>query len=196
MKKVVVISLLLVLAFSFNTMAKDSYFSTKLGVSFNGDSIWEMPDSDTNISLDTDPGAVLAVEYFRPVTEHVDLGVGLAYQFKKDLDYSADSDVSDLKITSIPAYLTLKYNSDQVYLISQLGYSSFDLDYNLSGDGDIDSDGGLYYGLGAGYKFAENKFWELLYSVSNGEIKDNVGDHTEKIDVENSQLTLSFGMSF
>lgn len=96
----------------------------------------------------------------------------------------------------IPAYLTLKYNSGQIYLVSQFGYSSFDLDYDGDDDIDIDTDGGLYYGLGAGYKFAENKFWELLYSVSNGEIKDNSGSDTEKIDVENSQLTLSFGMSF
>jgi hypothetical protein len=194
MKKVVVISLLLVLAFSFNTMAKDSYFNTKLGVSFSGNQDWEIID-DFNINLDLDPGAVLAVEYLNPVTKHVDLGLGLAYQFEKEYDSSIYRN-DDSTASFIPAYLTLKYNSDQIYLVSQFGYSSFDLDYDGDDDIDIDTDGGLYYGLGAGYKFAENKFWEVLYSVSNGEIKDNSGSDTEKIDVENSQLTLSFGMSF
>jgi hypothetical protein len=195
MKKVVVISLLLVLTFSFNTMAQDSYFNTKLGISFNGNSTWDIDESifgGADLSFDFDPGAVLAVEYFKPVTQHVDLGLGVAYQFKRDVDFTSDT---DLEFKSIPAYLALKYNSGKIYLVSQLGYSSLDLDYDGDSDDNIDTDGGLYYGLGAGYKFAENKFWELLYSVSNGEIKDKSGD-IEKYDIENSQLTLSFGMSF
>lgn len=188
MKKLVIFMVVISLVvFNGAVLAQTSgNFETKLRLDIGGN----LDLSYNNVSVDDDveTGFTLIGEYKVPTNSQWTLGAGMAYQLDRSVDNSGAEDFN-----FIPLYGLAQYNlaENPVYLLGHLGYNLFDADW---GD-DIDYNGGLYYGFGAGVNFGENNNYvaEALYSVNNGEIEDDSGDTA---DVEYSKFTISLGMKF
>lgn len=188
-----------------------SYYELKLNKDEADDFSWE-----------------IAVEATREVYPKVELGLGLAYQKHGDAKSSNDfvefddipDTIFDTKFempgyTSIPLYLTAKYNFDAVnnfvpYVKANLGYlfNDGDGDFKMSGlsedgtlegevKGNVKIDDGLYYGIGAGFEY-NNFTMDLMYQVNEAEAEVTVSelDVKTKKDYDYSRVTLSFGYKF
>lgn len=150
-----------------------------------------------------------AMEGTKEVYPNLELGIGLAYQAHgKPKSENKKYNLGDeLGYSSIPLYLTGKYNfrtySEVIpFIKADFGYSynssSSDTEVfsKASGISDIDIKHGLYYGLGAGIEY--NSFiMELMYKVNKaeGEITFNNSKQI-KDDLDYSRVTLSFGYKF
>ncbi len=170
-----------------------------------------------------------AVEATREIYPNLEVGVGLAYQKHGDPKTRKDSEVySDgiekdeyemIGYTSIPLYLTAKYNFNAInnfvpYIKANLGYSFNDEDgdakyksiyiadygtYPYSENYKVKLDNGLYYGIGAGFEY-NNFTMDLMYQVNEADAeitsKEYPEDGTLKTDFDYSRVTLSFGYKF
>ncbi len=192
MKKILVMAMVMMLVCSGAILAAEGYFNAKLGFDFGGEQEWTFDDGSST-DFDTDSGVTIAAEYVVPYSETVDFGAGIAYQFNRGIDETGVSD--DVEFNFVPLYGLVKYNVDTVYLVGQLGYNFFNGsdEYKFGAD-EINLEGGLYYGLGAGVNFSSNMFGEILYSVSNGKITED--GYPDEIDVRNSQVSLMLGYTF
>lgn len=172
-----------------------------------------------------------AIEVTREIYPNLEAGVGLAYQKhgdpKKYKTSYVDEDnwhcTDELEMpgyTSIPLYLTAKYNFNAInnfvpYIKANLGYSFNDedgdfklkyLEYDIDNPADVEAGGfngkvkvenGLYYGLGAGFEY-NNFTMDLMYQVNEAKAKVTVPaiDARTKKDYDYSRVTLSFGYKF
>ena len=129
-------------------------------------------------------GYELTIETTREIYPNLELGAGISYQDHgstkslNDKDFDIKLDMP--KFTSIPIYLTTKYNipinsNIKPYLKADLGYSfnhnSGDLkftDYELGETIKVSSDikNGLYFGIGAGVEY-NNFVADLMCLVYN-----------------------------
>lgn len=161
-------------------------FNAKIGMDFMGS--MDLSYEGTGVNLDVNPSFTVAGEYSVPLDNDVELGTGVSLQAPR---LSAEEGASDDDTYNfISLYGLAKYDLDQIYLLGQLGYSVFNTS-DVS-DTNLSTIGGLYYGMGAGMYISEQVFGELLYSVNNGGITDNI----DTVDVKNSQLSLMVGVSF
>ena len=121
-----------------------------------------------------------AVEATREIYPNLEVGLGLAYQKHGDPETYSVSDSDDESswttkyempgYTSIPLYLTAKYNFNAInnfvpYIKANLGYSFNDEDGDAKGIDndtkyghdvwgyDVKIDDGLYYAIGAGFEY-------------------------------------------
>jgi hypothetical protein len=163
--------------------------AVKLGLDFGGNHEWSA-SGRTNELDDVQTGFSLALELFGSVHKNVALGGGIIYQIPRDAEY----DGRGAAFNFIPFYalIRIKSDSDKIapYGIGQIGYNLFLADSDYTGP--ADTNGGIYYGLGAGILIKKRFSVEALYSVNNGELEYR-GD---RIDVKNSQFTLNFGINF
>lgn len=174
-----------------------------------------------------------AVEATRNLTDNLEFGLGVAYQKhgapngtrEYDDFYNAQGKIEHYKAeydmkgyTSIPLYLTLKYNFNAInnfvpYIKGNLGYSfneeDGDITYTESNltqktsEGykfGVDMNNGLYYGIGAGFEY-NNFTIDLMYQVNEATAKLTDKDpgyeyRTIEQDCNYSRLTLSFGYKF
>ncbi|MEI6857961.1 outer membrane beta-barrel protein [Psychrilyobacter sp.] len=75
-------------------------------------------------------GGEVAIEGYKILNENIDLGLGVAYQVhagRKTFAYTSNVDTSGVQYTSIPVYLTSRYNflldsEARPYLKANLGY--------------------------------------------------------------------------
>ena len=158
-------------------------------------------------------GYELTIETTREIYPNLELGAGISYQDHgstkslNDKDFDIKLDMP--KFTSIPIYLTTKYNiptnsNIKPYLKADLGYSfnhnSGDLkftDYELGETIKISSDikNGLYFGVGAGVEY-NNFVADLMYKINKAKFETSTPYGKTKDDFDYSRVTLSVGYKF
>ena len=158
-------------------------------------------------------GYELTIETTREIYPNLELGAGISYQDHgstkslNDRDFDAKLDMP--KFTSIPIYLTTKYNiptnsNIKPYLKADLGYSfnhnSGDLkftDYELGETIKVSSDikNGLYFGIGAGVEY-NNFVADLMYKINKAKFETSTPYGKTKDDFDYSRVTLSVGYKF
>ncbi|MCS5422112.1 MULTISPECIES: outer membrane beta-barrel protein [Psychrilyobacter] len=201
--------LLVLVVLSTVTFAEsDFYINPKIGVDII--SGYERTyDDNGNTLLNSKTkgfGGEVAVEGYKILNEHIDVGLGLAYQVhagRKHFNYKSKVDTSGVRYRSIPVYVTGRYNfisNSQVkpYLKANLGYSfNFDASdlksKNTLNDRiektSIKVNSGLYWGVGAGIEY-KNYTIELMYAIN----KCKVSGSRERVDYD--RITLSVGYKF
>jgi len=197
MKKILVMAMVMMLVCSGAVLAAEGYFNAKLGYDFGGDmdmsSKVEFSDgSNSNVvesESDVDGGVSVSFEYLVPVSNKIEWGVGLNYQFNRNLEGASKG------FNYIPIYGIAKYNLDSIYLLGNVGYSMFNFERDLNDQEDLK--GGLYYGVGAGLDISENLTAELMYSVSNGKYEyTDINDDKLISNYEYSKISLALGYAF
>lgn len=161
----------------------------KFGLDFGGTHEWSSDGRSAEMdSVQT--GFSLALELFGGVHRNVDLGGGLIYQIPRDAEYGGRG--ASFNFVPFYALIRIKSDGDKIapYGIGQFGYNLFMADSDYTGP--ADTNGGIYYGLGAGILIKKRFSVEALYSVNNGELEYR-GD---RIDIKNTQFTLNFGINF
>ena len=158
-------------------------------------------------------GYELTIETTREIYPNLELGAGISYQDHgstkslNDKDFDIKLDMP--KFTSIPIYLTTKYNipinsNIKPYLKADLGYSfnhnSGDLkftDYELDETIKVSSDikNGLYFGIGAGVEY-NNFVADLMYKINKAKFETSTPYGKTKDDFDYSRVTLSVGYKF
>jgi len=173
MKKISVLVLALVFVFAVCSLAsaqnfmEDGQFVVKMGMDFNGEMSGDGADENVDSAM------TISGEYLVPYQNDMELGVGLSYQMERKL-----TDMEEFKFNFTPVYGVAKMSTEMgnysPYFMGQVGYNLFNVD--IDGEGDVDTENGLYYGFGAGMEISENLNAEVLYSVNNGKIE---GDEVE-----------------
>lgn len=151
----------------------------------------------------------LALEGTKEIYKNTELGIGVAYQ-AHGKPKSADNifDINDsLGYSSVPLYLTGKYNFNSMSGITPFVKMNFGYSYNTgnhdtevfdsnSGISDIKIKHGLYYGAGIGAEY-NNFIAELMYQVNKAEaeISYKNTDNT-KNNFDYDRITFSFGYKF
>ena len=158
-------------------------------------------------------GYELTIEATREIYPNLEFGAGISYQDHgstkslNDKDFDIKLDMP--KFTSIPIYLTTKYNipinsNIKPYLKADLGYSfnhnSGDLkftDYELDETIKVSSDikNGLYFGIGAGVEY-NNFVADLMYKINKAKFETSTPYGKTKDDFDYSRVTLSVGYKF
>ena len=158
-------------------------------------------------------GYELTFEATREIYPNLEFGAGISYQDHgstkslNDKDFDIKLDMP--KFTSIPIYLTTKYNipinsNIKPYLKADLGYSfnhnSGDLkftDYELGETIKVSSDikNGLYFGIGAGVEY-NNFVADLMYKINKAKFETSTPYGKTKDDFDYSRVTLSVGYKF
>lgn len=158
-------------------------------------------------------GYELTFEATREIYPNLEFGAGISYQNHgstkslNDKDFDIKLDMP--KFTSIPIYLTTKYNipinsNIKPYLKADLGYSfnhnSGDLkftDYELGETIKVSSDikNGLYFGIGAGVEY-NNFVADLMYKINKAKFETSTPYGKTKDDFDYSRVTLSVGYKF
>ena len=184
-KEIVLILVMTFVLFAGSASAQNSgYFEAKIGADIGGN--FEISNSFVSESENTKAGLTLTGEYKIPYTSDLTFGAGISYQLDRGIDVPSGRDLS-----FVPVYGIIQYELENspLYVLGHLGFNSFDYDIKA------DTNGGLYYGLGAGTNFGVNNqyVFEALYSVNNGEIEDNYG---YSVDVEYSKFTFAVGRKF
>ena len=157
-------------------------------------------------------GGEVAIEGYKILNENIDLGLGVAYQVhadRKHFDYESNVDVSGVQYSSIPVYVTSKYNfllnsETKPYLKANLGYSfnfdSSDLEAKNTSNGDIekteiDVNSGLYWGIGAGIEY-KNYTMELMYSINKCKSSAKGSDVEKRADYDRISLSVGYRFNF
>lgn len=188
MKKIILgLIIFSLLIFSGSAMAQNQdYFQGQIGLDVFGET-----DSDDLGDADVDTGVSLIGEYKVPVNNSQwSFGGGITYQIEREQDV----EILPIEFNTTSFYGLAQYNvsNNSLYFVGKLGYNtlSVDMPVNVS----YDENGGIYYGIGAGYTFGENDkyVFETLYSINNGELE--IADN--ETDVEYSKFTMSLGMKF
>ena len=218
-------------ALSTVAMAAETNLYLRAGADLNGEYDIIKYDGDTYSKKDADEFSYeFAAEATREIYPNLEVGVGLAYQkhgdpktyteggSSPDGNFSWNDKYEMVGYTSIPLYLTAKYNFNAInnfvpYIKANLGYSFNDEDgdaensYTFTYDGnsetfvdkyDVKIDDGLYYGIGAGFEY-NNFTMDLMYQVNEAEAKITDKEYPEynfKKDYDYSRVTLSFGYKF
>ena len=175
----------------------------------------EFPDDPDMNDKDTDDfGWEIMFEATKEIYPNLELGFGIGYQDHGkpkshtyvDPEYTIEFEMPDY--TSIPLYMTAKYNFNSInnftpYLKANLGYSfndnDGDIDYYDTQDGKgkikFEVDDGLYCGIGGGFEY-NNFIVDLMYQLNktDGEVK--IEEDKFDGDYDYSRVTLSFGYKF
>ena len=220
-------------ALSTVALAAETNLYLRAGADLNGEYDVINYEGDINKKDADEFSYEFAVEATREIYPNLEVGVGLAYQKHGNpktytesgnpvKDYSWTYEAEMVGYTSIPLYLTAKYNFNAInnfvpYIKANLGYSFNDEDgdakdvykdtsiydgkvthHEYPGKYDIKLDNGLYYGIGAGFEY-NNFTMDLMYQVNETEAKITDKEYPEynfKKDYDYSRVTLSFGYKF
>lgn len=200
--------LLLVVLSTLSFAESDFYINPKIGIDVVSE-YKKTYDGSGNPLLSTKTkgiGKEIGVEGYKILNQNIDLGLGVAYQVhaqRKHFNYESNVDTSGVQYSSIPVYVTGKYNfflnsEARPYLKANLGYSfnfdSSDLETKNTVNDDIektsiDVKGGLYWGIGAGIEYKDYTI-ELIYAIN----KCKVSGSKKRADYD--RLSLSVGYKF
>lgn len=207
--------LLVLLVFSTVSFAQsDFYINPKI----SGDIIsgYEKTyDEDGKTLLDGKTkgfGKEIAVEGYKILNENIHVGLGVAYQVhadRKHFDYTGNVDTSGVQYSSVPVYVTGRYNfllnsKIDPYLKTNLGYSfnfdSSDLEAKNTATGQtkktkVDVDSGLYWGIGAGIEY-KNYTMELMYAVNKCKASAKGSDSKKRADYDRISLSVGYRFNF
>ena len=145
-----------------------------------------------------DFGGELAIEAYKS-WDHLDLGLGVAYQHH--MKRKTSGGVSGAEFKSVPLYVTGRYDinywdwSATPYIKANVGYSfNFDSKSVNTPDGDWGTsvDDGLYWAAGVGVQYEDFNV-DVLYGANYAKTKVDGGD---KFDNDYERVTLSVGYRF
>lgn len=160
-----------------------------------------------------DFGYEITTEITREIYPNLELGLGLSYQeHGKPKQEIIDGDFYKIpEMSSIPVYLTAKYNiptemTIKPYLKADFGYSFNKLKNDKIKYGDINNsffDGevkaeikdGAYFGIGTGFEY-NNFTADIMYKINKAKLKAGDEDYMIKKDIDYSRVTLSVGYKF
>jgi len=158
----------------------------KVGVDFAGD--WDA--DNTPVTYDTKTSWSIAGEGYYKVIDYVDLGGGVQYLFPRKIDTSPN-----WKFWFVPVYAAARVHPPMTdytpYGIVQIGYAFHGGNANYFNN--LDTSGGFYWGVGAGFIFKRHYLAEILYSEANGSGDVVPGVST---DINHSRWTFSLGYNF
>lgn len=224
-------------ALSCISMAAETNLYFRTGADIGGKfEVIKDEDGDYNKKDADDFAWEIAIEATKEVYQGLELGLGVAYQDhgkpKKYVEVEDKTTVVDYWVdeyemkgyTSIPLYLTAKYNFKPInnfvpYVKANIGYSFNDskddfkfggCQYNSQTDEFLDSGydtadtkvkNGLYCGIGGGFEY-NNFTVDLMYQLNKAKAEmtfsDAKGNTTYELkdDFDYSRVTLSFGYRF
>ncbi|MCL2484678.1 MAG: porin family protein [Endomicrobia bacterium] len=135
-------------------------------------------------------GITLSGEYLRQVNDIFSFGVGAEYLIGREIDNSNNN----TKLSYLPIYVTVKANPiftlKEVFVKANLGYNILFGVTDLSSS--VDTKGGLYYGLAAGYEFPSGLTLDVSYGVYETGLK--YGPIT--VDYSYSKVGINLGYKF
>jgi len=150
-----------------------------------------LENDDIDFDEDVNVGLFLGAEGAMALSETFYAGLGLRYHLPREVD--ADTDI-EFNFIPIYALFQLNFPMDGAivpYIVGHIGYNFFIVDADDFAP-DIESEGGLYWGIGGGVYITENVSIQALYNVNYGELsKDDI-----TIDVSYSKLTLAAAYTF
>ena len=146
------------------TMELDIKAGFNLMSSVNVDS----PVPGYDVEEDVDPAFTAGVDFFYHVMPQLAIGAGIQYVFNSEVKNS------DFKAGWTNLYAQAKYVFDlgddlfnNIYPLVQVGFGMLRIDP----DDGIDTESGLYWGIGAGTTIKECVVFELLYSQNKADVK-------------------------
>ncbi len=169
-----------------NNAFSQSSFALKGGIDTMGETDMEYADKG-----DADMGFGIGGELTVPYSERFVLGGGAVYQLPRGID---EEGWEDWEFNFLPIYglakIIIPADNLNIFLAVNIGYGIGFLD----APGDIEMDGGLYYGFGGGIEFGNGFFIELLYTVNEGTLSSD--DFDIEADAEYSKVSIFVGMKF
>ena len=107
--------LILIVLSTVSFAESDFYINTKIGGDIISGYKKTYDDNGKNVSDGQTKGfgKEIAIEGYKILNEHIDLGLGVAYQVhadRKRFDYASSVDASGVQYNSIPVYVTSRYN--------------------------------------------------------------------------------------
>lgn len=212
MKKFFLFVLIVLSTISF--AESDFYINTKIGGDIISGYKKIYDDNGTTLlnNKTTGFGGEVAVEGYKILNENIDLGVGVAYQIhapRKRFDYTSNVDVSGVQYSSVPVYVTGRYNfllnsKIDPYLKTNLGYSfnfdSSDLEAKNTTSGETektatDVTSGLYWGIGAGIEYKDYTM-ELMYAINKCKASTKDSDSKKRADYDRISLSVGYRFNF
>jgi len=157
---------------------------------FNLMSSVEADSSMVSVSEDVDPAFTAGVDFFYYVMPELAIGAGISYVFNSEV---ADSHGMKAGWTNLYAQAKYVFETgndifNNIYPLVQLGYGMMRIDPE---DG-IDTENGLYWGIGIGTTINKCVALELLYSKDNSKFKIE----GYSLDVKYSTIQLKVGYKF
>ena len=180
-------------------------FTVLGGLDMFGNLTIENDDADLDEDEDSNIGIFLGAEAAMPLSETFLAGLGLRYQFPRELDVDDSDDFG-----FIPVYALFQLNFPiegnlVPYIVGHIGYNFFiynadnleDYLSSLAGeDVTVDSEGGLYWGIGGGVYITENVSIQALYNINYGVLTAESDSDSLDIDVTYSKLTIAAAYTF
>lgn len=128
----------------------------------------DSPVPGYDVNEDIEPAFTAGVDFFYYVMPELAIGAGISYIFNSKVKNS------DMKAGFTNLYAQAKYVFEtgndvfnNVYPLLQIGFGMLRIDP----DDGLDTESGLYWGIGAGTTIKENFLVELLYSQNKADIK-------------------------
>ena len=128
----------------------------------------DSPVPGYDVEEDVDPAFTAGVDFFYYVMPQLAIGAGIQYVFNSEVKNS------DFKAGWTNLYAQAKYVFDlgddlfnNIYPLVQVGFGMLRIDP----DDGIDTESGLYWGIGAGTTIKECVVLELLYSQNKADVK-------------------------
>jgi hypothetical protein len=173
-------------------------FAAKAGIDLSGELEGE------GDSVDVEMGFTLGAEYLFPLGV-VNVGPGLAFLIPRGID---EEDATG-KIGFLPVYAVVNVpipvqGSVLPYIFGRVGYSFVTDDSAIAdhfeglGAENVEGEGGIYWGIGAGVLFAKNIIVELCYATHalsiTGDDPSTGDEHS--IDADYTYINISVGYKF
>lgn len=158
----------------------------KAGVDVLGKSEKKTDDGTTKDNIDFSYS--IGGEFNQSISPLIGLGAGAMYQFERGTGKEEDG-----KFNFIPIYIlgmiNLPAGMVSPFVAVNFGYNIFLInDEFKKAQGDKSAKGGLYWGVGGGFKLPMGLQFEVLYTVDNGKIGD--------AEFAYKKITASAGLNF
>ena len=199
--KMLVLVLGLLLSMGTLSMAEGrSIIETRVGGSFAGSYTSQSIAGQTILDDETTGmGYEVAIEGMKEIADNFFLGLGVAYQdhakTKNLLNDNLRTDEAKV-YSSIPVYLTAKYQFDVDSAFKPFVKANFGYSFNIKSNDVSDYasiENGLYYGIGAGVDY-NNFVIDLAYQLTTATAEND--HYNVKKDAYHDRVTLGLGYRF
>jgi hypothetical protein len=190
MKKLFILALSVVSIFSLSgAVFSQATFAVKGSIDLMGESEIDIEDVDPG---DVDNSFGIGGEVTFPMNEQVVIGGGALYQFPRAIDEEGWDDW-DFNYLPIYGLIQVQFQSNNVtpFIGANIGYGVLFADTPID---DLETEGGLYWGIGGGVIFQNGFFIEALYTQNNGVISSE--DYDVDADITYTKFSICIGMKF
>lgn len=213
--------LLIIFLLTWTSLALAANIQLKSGIGFLG----KFSNLEGKSYESKNNGWEITLEGTEKISKNFEVGIGLSYQNHGKIEKSIKKEYSDKSYenrkipgyTSLPVYVTAKYNFENTsvikpYIKIDLGYSFNVSDrkyeytyyernllspsgYDLKESKELNTEykNGIYYGIGIGAEY-NNFLVELMYKKNKGEIKTET--YREKIEYDRIAFSIGYRFNF